>query len=108
MCMSDCLQMGLQQAFVLLTGSVAALCALLLQELMQQMVKLPAGARAATKAGMRGDFDAAWLQYALEQEASPQGFADTIAKPETVAAVGGALQRLSKGSTKKKQPQSKL
>ncbi|WIA42748.1 hypothetical protein OEZ86_008691 [Tetradesmus obliquus] len=76
------------------------------EELMQQAVKLPGGARAATKAGLRGDFDEAWLQYALTWEAGPQGFA-RITDPNTVASVGAAIQRLSKGGGKK-QPQSKL
>jgi hypothetical protein len=77
-----------------------------LQELMQHMVKLPGGARAATKAGLRGDFDESWLQYALTWEAGPKGFA-RITHPNTVASVGAAIQRLSKAGGKKQQ-QSKL
>eukprot|EP00882_Tetradesmus_deserticola_P001747 GHRQ01001877.1.p1 GENE.GHRQ01001877.1~~GHRQ01001877.1.p1 ORF type:complete len:273 (+),score=116.46 GHRQ01001877.1:280-1098(+) len=76
------------------------------EEFMQQTVKLPGGARAATKAGLRGDFDKAWLQYALDWEAGPKGFAG-ITNPSTVASVGAALQRLSKGGNKQ-QERSKL
>eukprot|EP00775_Hariotina_reticulata_P003842 gene3842-4099_t len=64
------------------------------QEVMQRMVKLPNRARAATKAAFRADFDREWLAYALTDEAGPEGFA-RIEHPDTVAAVGAALQRLS-------------
>lgn len=74
------------------------------QELMAQVVKLPAGARAATKQRMHGDYSTAWFKYAMEWEAGPEGFAQ-ITNPDTVAAVGGALQRLSGGKGK---PKAKL
>lgn len=74
------------------------------QELMAQLVRLPTGARAATKQRMRGDYSKAWWEYAMQWEAGPEGF-EQITNPATVAAVGGALQRLSGGKVK---PQPKM
>lgn len=71
------------------------------QELMAQLVKLPHGARAATKDRLRGEYGKTWFKYAMEWEAGPEGFAQ-IANPATVKAVGGALQRLSGGKPKSK------
>lgn len=76
------------------------------QEVMAQLVKLPAGARCATKQRIRGDYGKAWFAYAMEWEAGPQGFAQ-ITHPDTAAAVGAALQRLS-GGGKAKKPAAKL
>jgi 3,2-trans-enoyl-CoA isomerase len=66
------------------------------QELVAQLVKLPAGARAATKQRLRGDYSKAWFEYAMQWEAGPEGFAQ-ITNSSTTAAVGAALQRLSGG-----------
>eukprot|EP00879_Flechtneria_rotunda_P007536 GHRR01007905.1.p1 GENE.GHRR01007905.1~~GHRR01007905.1.p1 ORF type:complete len:265 (+),score=67.77 GHRR01007905.1:545-1339(+) len=68
-------------------------------EIIAKLVKLPASARAQTKQYLRGDFDAMWLDYALQVEAGPKGF-DGIKDETTVAAVGAALQRLSRGKPK--------
>lgn len=73
------------------------------QEVMAQLVKLPAGARAATKQRIRGDYGRAWLEYAMQWEAGPEGFAQ-ITNPDTVKAVGGALQRLSGRPSNKDKP----
>jgi 3,2-trans-enoyl-CoA isomerase len=74
------------------------------QEVMAGLVKLPTGARAATKHRLRGDYAKAWFEYAMEWEAGSEGFAQ-ITSPATVAAVGAALQRLSGGKAK---PKAKL
>jgi 3,2-trans-enoyl-CoA isomerase len=77
-------------------------------ELAAAAVKLPARARAATKQRLRGEYAAAWLEYALTWEAGPEGFAQ-ITHPDTVTAVGGALRRLSGGGGQRsKPPASKL
>lgn len=74
------------------------------QEVVASMVKLPAFARAQTKQRFRAEYAAEWLQYAMNEEAGPQGYA-LIEHPDTSAAVGAALQRLSGGKAK---PQPKL
>eukprot|EP00878_Enallax_costatus_P002436 GHUV01002613.1.p1 GENE.GHUV01002613.1~~GHUV01002613.1.p1 ORF type:complete len:269 (+),score=75.03 GHUV01002613.1:1030-1836(+) len=73
-------------------------------EIVSSMVKLSAFARAQTKQRFRGDYAAEWLEYAMTEEAGPQGYA-LIENAGTVAAVGAALQRLSGGKAK---PQAKL
>jgi 3,2-trans-enoyl-CoA isomerase len=97
------LKLGLVDELVGGSGAADAASRLLAraQEVVSRMVALPAGARAATKRHLRGDYAAAWLQYALTQEAGPQGYAQ-IEAPATVAAMGAALARLSGGGGGKK------
>lgn len=73
-------------------------------EVVSKMVKLPAFARAQTKQRFRAEYAADWLEYAMTDEAGPQGYA-LIEHPDTVAAVGAAIKRLSGAKAK---PQAKL
>ncbi|KAF8064621.1 Eci1 [Scenedesmus sp. PABB004] len=84
-------------------GAQAALLARA-HALMARTAALPARARAETKDRLRRDFGDAWLAYALDWEAGPAGYAH-IAHPDTVAAVGAAIARLSsKGGAAKPRP----
>lgn len=69
--------------------------------LMERMAALPPGARAATKALLHAEFDAEWLEYALEVEAGP-GVWSFLQQPAVLASLGAALQRLSGGGGAKK------